>query len=718
MPEIARGTISAGKRLLPLLLLLAGAPIAAKADSGMVDVRNLPRLEGAVEDTSRTQEHRLYYAVPTVVAITSTAVRKLLAADGWVQFRRPLDEKSESLTFKKAQQGLHVSYTQGPGRPDQSVVNYVPDRITSNVPFPPDATEIVFDQHRPYLGCIAPLAREATLDFFRKEMAAIGWQQLSAAEMAQRWPNAEFSETIATGSRAYYSHADRDGFYRQRPIMLTLQDRSDGRTDVDIRVAPFALQALEADAEMAGLPRPKNLKQARATGASDSVRRQLEVAVIGELSATLDFYRRELASRNWTEEAAGAVVTADNVTLNFSSSEQAATLKLNRKYDLTMVALVTQMKEAALAARARAKKEADERFMTDAMSMAKQVIAADEARRVTQAAGLSDAPLRALADSTTPVPLPENAENLKFNGGDGRLEFNSASSVKAIAAFYRSSLKAQGWKEKPSVINQPNMTMMEFSKGSKSVSFTALQMGPKVRVSADGSGLVMANAASNSDKPSAGASDKTVAETLELDPDAELPAPKQRTLISIETGRKPGSPEPFRRELTASIPASLNSVLAFYRNELGKRGWKEAAEGAVVKPEEVQLAFTSPDGPATLKLGRKNGETSVSLGQKYPAVAAKANIVPKPGQSKVMFGNLGKSAVTVSIDKQTIKVAAGAGGPESQWPPMLDLPPGRYRFTVKAAGGPARSDQIEIAAGDTWGVMIGPGGDALPLQMY
>ena len=95
------------------------------------------------------------------------------------------------------------------------------------------------------------------------------------------------------------------------------------------------------------------------------------------------------------------------------------------------------MTEAALAARAKAKKEADAKFMSDAAAMAKQIIAADEARRVAQAANLSDAPLRALADSTTPVPLPENAEDVKFEGPDGRLEFNSASSVKAIAAFYR-----------------------------------------------------------------------------------------------------------------------------------------------------------------------------------------------------------------------------------------------------------------------------------------
>jgi hypothetical protein len=256
-----------------------------------------------------------------------------------------------------------------------------------------------------------------------------------------------------------------------------------------------------------------------------------------------------------------------------------------------------------------------------------------------------------------------------------------------------------------------------------------MQMGPKVKVSADGTGLVMANpkVAAKADGSGASASNgpganepgaKAVDEVLEAEPDSPLPVPSKRTLRSIGTGKMPGSDAPFRRELEASVPATLNSVLVFYRSELGKRGWQETAEGAITKPDQVQLAFTSPDGPATLKLGRSNGETTINLAQKYPAAAAKAEMVPKPGQSKLMFGNIGKSDATVSINKQTIKIAAGAGGPQSPRPPMIDLPAGKYQYALKIAGGPARNNQIEIGAGDTWGVMIGPGGDVLPLQMY
>ena len=138
----------------------------------------------------------------------------------------------------------------------------------------------------------------------------------------------------------------------------------------------------------------------------------------------------------------------------------------------------------------------------------------------------------------------------------------------------------------------------------------------------------------------------------------------------------------------------------------------------MIKPDQVQLAFAAPDGPATLKLGRSNGETSVNLAQKYPAAAAKAGVVPAPGQSRLVFGNMGGNEVTLGINKQTIRIAAGAGGPQSPDRPMLDLPPGKYPYAVKVAGGPARNGTVEVAADGTWGMMIAPSGEVLSIQIY
>ena len=174
--------------------------------------------------------------------------------------------------------------------------------------------------------------------------------------------------------------------------------------------------------------------------------------------------------------------------------------------------------------------------------------------------------------------------------------------MKALAAFYRAALKPAGWKEQPSVINQPNMAVMEFSKGGKSISMTVMQMGPKVNVSANGSGLVMAAAKpvetkSAQSKPVESKSVRAKStEPLKPDPDAALPVPTQHSSTGVSSTKFPGSDQSFRTELEASIPAELSDVLAFYRAELSKRGWQEKTDGATVTAERAELAFASPDG--------------------------------------------------------------------------------------------------------------------------
>ncbi|MGY4300817.1 hypothetical protein ACVWXN_008912 [Bradyrhizobium sp. i1.4.4] len=499
-----------------------------------------------MEDTSRPDPYRVEYRMPTPEAVTSPAVKKLLSADGWVLYVRPLEEKSTNLNFKKGRQGLSVHFTQALGRPDQSVVYYTTDRIYGNVPFPDGASDIMFDGTRPYLGCIAPSALDATSDFYASQMAAIGWQKLTP-ETAARWTTS-LDETVPNGLRAFYAHPDSKdtGFYQQKPVMLTLTRRDDGRTNIDIRVAPFALPSeLKADGDLAGLPRPTPTKTARGLGSASSNKREMSAAAMAELPAVLAFYHRELAARGWQEDGSAPLAPGDEVAIKVSNAEETGVLRLGRKYDFTMISLNVQVKDSALAARAKAKKEADDKFFSDAAAAAQKMIAADEARRKVQAAGLSDAPLNALADSKTPVPLPETAEGVIFEGGDGRLEFSSNSSVKALGTFYRASLKNAGWKEQPSVINQPNMAVMEFSKGGKSISMTVMQMGPKVNVSATGSGLVVAAAKpvetkSAQSKPTESkAMQAKSTEPLKPDPDSALPVPTQRSSSGISSTKFP-----------------------------------------------------------------------------------------------------------------------------------------------------------------------------------
>ncbi|MGB7687858.1 MAG: hypothetical protein WBL98_05225, partial [Pseudolabrys sp.] len=99
-----------------------------------------------------------------------------------------------------------------------------------------------------------------------------------------------------------------------------------------------------------------------------------------------------------------------------------------------------------------------------------------------------------------------------------------------------------------------------------------------------------------------------------------------------------------------------------------------------------------------------------------PDATAKAGILPTPGQAKVMFGNINSAAAAIIFNNKTINVAAGAGtkGPDG---PVLDLAPGKYKYSIKLPGKPMQTDEIELSAEETWGLMIGPGG-VLALQAY
>jgi hypothetical protein len=331
--------------------------------------------------------------------------------------------------------------------------------------------------------------------------------------------------------------------------------------------------------------------------------------------------------------------------------------------------------------------------------------------------------LRAMHASDTVIPVPETAEGLDVRGDTGEITFKSKSSVAAVAAFFRSEMKSMRWRERPTVINNPNMVVLDFFNGPKRVSITIMQMGPAVDVRAHGNALITetqrempAPRGRRADatpapgpRTAAPAAAPAIRELEEGEEKSGLPVPSNTTQVGTEK-------TPFRVVLTAKLAADLPSVLAFYRRELGKRNWKEESQGAVVTDDKVVLAYTSPDGPAVLKLNRGSDETAISLAMRKPAEASKAGMLPKPGQVKVLLGNMTESEALVTINRQTIKVRAGAGakGPDG---PTIDLPPGKYKISFKVARGPVQTEDVEVGANETWGVIIGPGG-ALPLQMY
>jgi hypothetical protein len=98
------------------------------------------------------------------------------------------------------------------------------------------------------------------------------------------------------------------------------------------------------------------------------------------------------------------------------------------------------------------------------------------------------------------------------------------------------------------------------------------------------------------------------------------------------------------------------------------------------------IAFTTTDGPALLRLIREDDRTIADLSLRKPGAVEKADILASPGQARLMLGNQTEEEAVITINEQTIKLAARAGnnltdaadaGRKSPDSPEIDLPPGK-----------------------------------------
>lgn len=327
-----------------------------------------------------------------------------------------------------------------------------------------------------------------------------------------------------------------------------------------------------------------------------------------------------------------------------------------------------------------------------------------------QRAASSGPALTSLPDRSEPIPLPVSSEEIDFDGERGRLEFYNTASVGQVADYYRGALKPLGWQEKRTPINRENMVALTFSNGTKDLSITVMRMGQRSKVMADGSVLKIKTAAVDKKPEQAPVAEAGPEPVLEAEDRNGLPVPNKHSVVGSTKSL-------FRYEVNATVPARVDTVLAFYRSELGKRqDWKELPQASTITPDKVKLAYATADGPAELVLERKNNDTMTTLAIRKQAEAEKAGLLPKAGQVKLLFGNMIDKEATITIGKQTVKVGAGAGGKKPDGP-SIELPPGKHNYVLKIGGKQVEAETIEIAAGDIWGMMVGPGG-ALALQMY
>jgi hypothetical protein len=326
------------------------------------------------------------------------------------------------------------------------------------------------------------------------------------------------------------------------------------------------------------------------------------------------------------------------------------------------------------------------------------------ARHTTPAVALFLAGLISLAtpaladDAKPPLPMPDDASGVTYDGESGSLTFSTAKPVKDVAALYRDFAKQHGWKEQPSVINKDNMAVLTFMAGGDNVAnITVMKMGEQSQVTAEGPALESKGGTGEQAQAAdpAGATPTAAPPLVAIDKDG-LPIPDG-------LGNMGSTRTAFSHAVNFSAPNSVADIVAFYRAELGKKGWKE--DSAKIADTEAELSFTTPDGPAKLVVKRGSDMSDAELTVTEKAKAAASPLAPKPGMVKLVFGNMSDKAADVTIAGKHVKMTPGQGakGPDG---PTLEVKPGKLSASVKGA----KPEDFEAGPDEIWMVGVGPGG--------
>ena len=219
---------------LCVLLLAAGCSKSEKTD-GTLDTSRLPRVAGAKEVFASPAS--TIFTTTNPVAQTADTVDKALATEGWQKYVAPntsllSSDSQRSLSLKKGPFALGVFITVAPAQGNATSVQYNAVPLKNDVPFPKDASNIEFDPNKPLLTLLSAEPIDKTLDFYRKELAPLGWSLWSQKLNGVQPAGGPSGELTRSGAYAYYLQGDR------RLAALVLETADAGRTKVKFEELP------------------------------------------------------------------------------------------------------------------------------------------------------------------------------------------------------------------------------------------------------------------------------------------------------------------------------------------------------------------------------------------------------------------------------------------------------------------------------------------------
>ena len=112
------------------------------------------------------------YATEAAVPATAEACRKLLLAQGWV----PYGGAGDSAYFKQNAILVTATVSVAPAQGGKTMISYSTQLISADIPAPPNVEDLRYVDMPPELTFETATDQNAIVDFYRKNLAAAGWQ--------------------------------------------------------------------------------------------------------------------------------------------------------------------------------------------------------------------------------------------------------------------------------------------------------------------------------------------------------------------------------------------------------------------------------------------------------------------------------------------------------------------------------------------------------------
>ncbi len=112
------------------------------------------------------------YATEAAVPATAEACRNLFLAQGWV----PYGGTGNSTEFKQNAIVVTATVSVAPAKSGKSMIQYTTQLVSADIPAPPNVEDLRYVDEPPEVTFDTAPDQNAVVDFYRKSLAAAGWQ--------------------------------------------------------------------------------------------------------------------------------------------------------------------------------------------------------------------------------------------------------------------------------------------------------------------------------------------------------------------------------------------------------------------------------------------------------------------------------------------------------------------------------------------------------------